>query len=106
MRAFCQASFLKPFFSTLSFFDCNRELSIACTILSIHFVLREAIVITTERVCFELGRYAIVRLCGCHVVKNTLQVLKNFQSYKMVAHCRNPDPKPCISTYKERQNAP
>ena len=73
---------------------------------SIHFALPEAIVIATKKVCFELGRYAIMRLCDCNVVKNTSQALKKFQSYKMVAHCRNPDSKPCISTYEERQNAP
>ena len=47
-----------------------------------------------------------MRLCDGNLVKNTLQALKIFQSYKMVAHCRNPDSKPCISTYEERQNAP
>jgi len=47
-----------------------------------------------------------VGLCDGNLVKNMLQALKNFQSYKMVAHCRNPDSKPCISTDEERQNAP
>ncbi|PUU74403.1 hypothetical protein B9Z19DRAFT_1133364 [Tuber borchii] len=50
----------------------QNELSITCTISSIYFAFLEAIlvVITAERVCFELGRYAIVRLCDCNAVKN------------------------------------